>query len=126
MVRSTECGTRQRQTRCVAYDYEDRLGVYPRHRETDQRRCFTGFTCSRPRRPENYRTLRPVHFCEGGHRVGVLREGLIAASLTALMILLFLGSWRSTLIIAVSSARREAVSGPAEEGDEPQSLHERW
>jgi multidrug efflux pump subunit AcrB len=28
---------------------------------------------------------------------GVLREGLIAASLTAVMILLFLGSWRSTL-----------------------------
>jgi multidrug efflux pump subunit AcrB len=34
--------------------------------------------------------------------VGVLREGVIAASLTALMILLFLGSWRSTLIIAIS------------------------
>ncbi|MGH7980033.1 MAG: efflux RND transporter permease subunit, partial [Limisphaerales bacterium] len=33
---------------------------------------------------------------------GVLREGIIAASLTALMILLFLGSWRSTFIIAVS------------------------
>jgi CzcA family heavy metal efflux pump len=33
---------------------------------------------------------------------GVIREGVIAASLTALMILLFLGSWRSTLIIAVS------------------------
>ncbi|WP_263409948.1 efflux RND transporter permease subunit [Terriglobus tenax] len=33
---------------------------------------------------------------------GVLREGLIAACLTALMILLFLGSWRSTLIIAIS------------------------
>jgi multidrug efflux pump subunit AcrB len=33
---------------------------------------------------------------------GVLREGLIAAGLTAAMILLFLGSWRSTLIIAVS------------------------
>ena len=33
---------------------------------------------------------------------GVLREGIIAASLTALMILLFLGSWRSTLIIALS------------------------
>ena len=33
---------------------------------------------------------------------GVVREGLIAAVLTALMILLFLGSWRSTLIIAVS------------------------
>ncbi len=33
---------------------------------------------------------------------GVLKEGLIAASLTALMILLFIGSWRSTIIIAVS------------------------
>jgi multidrug efflux pump subunit AcrB len=33
---------------------------------------------------------------------GVLREGVIAAALTAFMILLFLGSWRSTLIIALS------------------------
>ena len=33
---------------------------------------------------------------------GVVREGVIAAGLTAAMILLFLGSWRSTLIIAVS------------------------
>jgi multidrug efflux pump subunit AcrB len=33
---------------------------------------------------------------------GVLVEGTIAATLTALMILLFLGSWRSTLIVAVS------------------------
>ncbi|GAA3764510.1 efflux RND transporter permease subunit [Terriglobus aquaticus] len=33
---------------------------------------------------------------------GVVREAVIAASLTGLMILLFLGSWRSTLIIAVS------------------------
>ena len=33
---------------------------------------------------------------------GVVREGIIAACLTGLMILLFLGSWRSTLIIAVS------------------------
>lgn len=32
----------------------------------------------------------------------VLHEGLIAASLTAALILLFLGSWRSTCIIAVS------------------------
>ncbi len=32
----------------------------------------------------------------------VLREGAIAAALTGLMILLFLGSWRSTLIILVS------------------------
>lgn len=33
---------------------------------------------------------------------GVLVEGLIAALLTAALILLFLGSWRSTLIVAVS------------------------
>lgn len=33
---------------------------------------------------------------------GVIREGVIAAALTGLMILLFLGSWRSTLIITIS------------------------
>jgi CzcA family heavy metal efflux pump len=33
---------------------------------------------------------------------GVVREGIIAAALTSLMILLFLGSWRSTTIIAIS------------------------
>ena len=33
---------------------------------------------------------------------GVVREALIAAALTGLMILLFLGSWRSTLIVCIS------------------------
>src|ERR1700675_1820292 len=33
---------------------------------------------------------------------GVIREAIIAACLTAVMILIFLGSWRSTVIIAVS------------------------
>jgi multidrug efflux pump subunit AcrB len=33
---------------------------------------------------------------------GVLHEGTIAAALTAIMILLFIGSWRSTIIIALS------------------------
>jgi CzcA family heavy metal efflux pump len=33
---------------------------------------------------------------------GVIREALIAACLTAVMILLFLGNWKSTLIIAIS------------------------
>jgi multidrug efflux pump subunit AcrB len=37
-----------------------------------------------------------------GAIVGVAREGAIAAALTSVMILLFLGSWRSTVIIAVS------------------------
>jgi multidrug efflux pump subunit AcrB len=33
---------------------------------------------------------------------GVLREGIIAGALTSILILVFLGSWRSTLIICVS------------------------
>src|SRR6202453_3527471 len=33
---------------------------------------------------------------------GVIREDIIAAALTGLMILIFLGSWRSTIIIAIS------------------------
>jgi CzcA family heavy metal efflux pump len=37
-----------------------------------------------------------------GAVTGVIREGVIAAALTALMILLFLGSWRSTIIVALS------------------------
>ncbi|HEX4651899.1 MAG TPA: efflux RND transporter permease subunit, partial [Granulicella sp.] len=37
-----------------------------------------------------------------GSVIGVIREAVIAAVLTGLMILLFLGSWRSTVIIAVS------------------------
>jgi multidrug efflux pump subunit AcrB len=36
-----------------------------------------------------------------GAIIGVVREGVIAAVLTGLMILLFLGSWRSTLIIMI-------------------------
>jgi CzcA family heavy metal efflux pump len=37
-----------------------------------------------------------------GSITGVVREAIIAACLTAVMILIFLGSWRSTMIIAVS------------------------
>src|SRR5271169_3087164 len=33
---------------------------------------------------------------------GLLREGVIAAALTALVIVLFLGSWRSTLVVMIS------------------------
>ena len=43
---------------------------------------------------------------------GVIREGVIAACLTGLMILLFLGSWRSTLIIAISIPLSIFVSDP--------------
>src|SRR6202044_3573320 len=33
---------------------------------------------------------------------GVVKEAIVAAMLTGLMILLFLGSWRSTLIVCIS------------------------
>jgi multidrug efflux pump subunit AcrB len=38
----------------------------------------------------------------GQYRQSVVREGAIAAGLTALMILLFLGSWRSTVVVMIS------------------------
>jgi multidrug efflux pump subunit AcrB len=50
---------------------------------------------------------------------GVVREGVMAAALTSLMILLFLGSWRSTVIIATSIplAILAAVAGLAVTGE---------
>ncbi len=50
---------------------------------------------------------------------GVIREGAIAATLTSLMILLFLGSWRSTVIIAASIplAILAAVAGLSAAGE---------
>ncbi len=46
--------------------------------------------------------LSDQSFFVRGAIAGVVREAVIAAALTAAMILIFLGSWRSTLIIAVS------------------------
>ena len=40
---------------------------------------------------------------------GVVREGAIAAGLTALMILLFLGNWRLTLIVMLSIPTSDPV-----------------
>ncbi|NJD30761.1 MAG: efflux RND transporter permease subunit [Gammaproteobacteria bacterium] len=58
----------------------------------------------RPQLPDNIRVV-PINdqsiFVRAAIR-GVALEGLIAATLTSVMILLFLGSWRSTLIIALS------------------------
>ncbi|HWX53286.1 MAG TPA: efflux RND transporter permease subunit [Verrucomicrobiae bacterium] len=48
------------------------------------------------------RTLGDQSVFVTGAVSGVVREALIAACLTAVMILLFLGSWRSTVIIAIS------------------------
>ncbi|MEJ1962419.1 MAG: efflux RND transporter permease subunit [Gammaproteobacteria bacterium] len=58
----------------------------------------------KPSLPDNLE-IKPIGdqslFVSGAIR-GVAVEGVIAAALTSLMILLFLGSWRSTVIIAVS------------------------
>ncbi len=48
------------------------------------------------------RTLSDQSIFVKGAISGVVREAIIAACLTAIMILIFLGSWRSTVIIAVS------------------------
>src|SRR6201987_4640253 len=50
----------------------------------------------------NIRQLADQSLFVRGSIQGVLREAIIAACLTGLMILIFLGSWRSTVIIAVS------------------------
>jgi multidrug efflux pump subunit AcrB len=58
----------------------------------------------RPTLPEglNIQTLTDQSIFVTAAIEGVVKEAVIAGCLTALMILLFLGSWRSTLIIAVS------------------------
>jgi multidrug efflux pump subunit AcrB len=58
----------------------------------------------RPTLPEglNIQTLTDQSVFVTAAIEGVVKEAVIAGCLTALMILLFLGSWRSTLIIAVS------------------------
>ena len=56
-----------------------------------------------PRRPAWRSTSCSTSRCSCATRcTGVLREGAIAAALTAVMILLFLGSWRSTLVVMIS------------------------
>jgi multidrug efflux pump subunit AcrB len=58
----------------------------------------------RPALPDNLKValLGDQSIFVRGAITGVAREGVIAAALTSLMILLFLGSWRSTIIIAAS------------------------
>jgi multidrug efflux pump subunit AcrB len=52
-------------------------------------------------RHQDHAAVRPVGVRQGGGQ-GRGREALIAAALTAAMVLLFLGNWRSTLIIALT------------------------
>ena len=52
--------------------------------------------------PQNRSDGRSVDLRPRGHRRPSVREAIIAACLTGVMILLFLGNWRSTLIVAIS------------------------
>ena len=45
--------------------------------------------------------LRSIRFRQGGHQ-GVMRETVLASVLVSVMILIFLGSWRSTVIVIIS------------------------
>jgi len=52
--------------------------------------------------PQAHGGRRSIRFRDRCGITSVVREGVIAAVLTGMMILLFLGSWRSTLIITLS------------------------
>ncbi|HXQ26373.1 MAG TPA: efflux RND transporter permease subunit [Candidatus Acidoferrales bacterium] len=68
---------------------------------SDVRKALPSIEASLPL-PVNIRALSDQSIFVKASINGVIREGAIAACLTGLMILLFLGSWRSTSIIAVS------------------------
>ena len=101
--------TRRRPTSCACdgqrgvlhEHHEDRLRLHARHHQQ-----YQAAPCSRIKGqlPAGFKIdpLGDQSVFVRGAITGVVREAIIAALLTALMILLFLGSWRSTLIIAIS------------------------
>ena len=68
---------------------------------SDVKKKLPGILADLPEKPD-VRLLSDQSIFVKASIVGVVREGTIAAVLTGLMIFLFLGSWRSTLIIAIS------------------------
>ena len=107
---------RQRQRRLRAADQHRppgrparRAGQHPEGRQ--RLHASTWSTASAHRLPRAARRCRPnsrsrrsptSRSSSAPRSAASIREAVIAAALTALMILLFLGSWRSTLIIAIS------------------------
>ena len=92
---------RRRPARRAAHDPEDRQRLDARHHRPRQGGAAAASppACRRSSRSSRWPTSRSSSRAAIS---GVIREAVIAACLTALMILLFLGSWRSTIIIAVS------------------------
>ena len=91
----------ERPARRADLDHQERRLIDPGHR---QRRCSHSCRSSQQILPKDLK-ITPLFDQSGFVRAaisGVVREALIAACLTAALILLFLGNWRSTCIIAVS------------------------
>ena len=80
---------------------EDRRRFHAGHDFRASRRCCRTVEASLPEHVDIHPLSDQSIFVRASIN-GVVREGVIAACLTGLMILVFLGSWRSTLIIAVS------------------------
>ncbi len=101
---------------------EERLGLDPgdRRRGQGDAAAAAGRRCRRPARslPLDDQSL----FVKAAVS-GVVKEGVIAAALTSLMILLFLGSWRSTVIIAISIPLAVLSSIAAAVGAGPDAEH---
>ena len=81
---------------------EERLGLDARRSSPASSRRSIDVKDSLPDDAARSRFIGDQSLFVRGAITGVAREGVIAALLTSLMILLFLGSWRSTVIIATS------------------------
>ena len=89
-----------RPPRRPADDPEERRGLDPGHHQADQG-CAAADQVHPPRSLNLVPLLDQSIFVRAALN-GVVREGVLAALLTAAMILLFLGTWRNTLVVALS------------------------
>jgi hypothetical protein len=100
---STERLPRGRKTKHTVVSDEEGFRIHTRYREEIKGKMLPRQE-RRRRGHEDHRTLRSVALRASIE--GVHKEGIIAACLSAFMIFLFLGSPRSTLIIAASMPLR--------------------
>ena len=87
--------------RRAALGAEERRRLDARHRRQPARRCCRARSAILPPDVKVTPLFDQSVFVKAAVK-GVVLEALIAAALTAAMILLFLGNWRSTLIIALT------------------------
>ena len=90
-----------RRARRAALGAEERRRVDARHRRQPAARCCRAVQAILPADVKVTPLFDQSVFVKAAVK-GVVIEALIAAGLTAVMVLLFLGNWRSTLIIALT------------------------